>query len=477
MIGRVHNRGKHVSGLVRYLYGPGKSEEHTNPRMIASWDGAPGGLEPHITARGHRDYRRLVRLLEQPLVAAGRSPHETVWHTSLRNEASDRILSDSEWATIAQQALHDVGIAPHGDDDAVRWIAVRHGEDHIHIVATLVRQDGQVEKGWDDYPELRKSCMRLEKRYGLCSTAPADKTATPSPSPHEVSKAHRNGRKETYRDQLRRDVRVAVAASAGSADFWEQLRDRGVLIKHRLSIHDPSQITGYSVGLPGHKSADGDTILYGGGRLAPDLTLPKLRARWGEQTPQTPRASKTNTRRRPTPDERTAAYDAAAKSVREATEEIRQHTAADPRSAAASAQAAADVLTSAGRALHGPKRGEVSDAADLLDRATRSPYGEPLPRTVRSESLRSMSRLLSLAGRISGNKDTLAAVRLIVNVAAMAESIRDLRTAQNLAHQAAAARKCATQLRGAANAALAPAEDVPARRRTPGVAPTARRNV
>jgi hypothetical protein len=34
-----------------------------------------------------------------------------------------------------------VGLAPHGDDQAVRWVAVRHSDDHVHLVAALVRQD------------------------------------------------------------------------------------------------------------------------------------------------------------------------------------------------------------------------------------------------------------------------------------------------------------------------------------------------
>lgn len=478
MIGRVHKRGKRVSGLLRYLYGPGKHEEHVNPRMIASWDDDPGLLEPRTSEGGHRDYRRLVRLLEQPLVSSSRAPDATVWHTSLRNDASDRILTDAEWAAIAKQALNDVGIAPYGDEDAVRWIAVRHGDDHIHIVATLVRQDGRVEKGWGDYPALRKSCMQLEKRYRLYSTAPADKTAAPTPGRHEVGKAHRKGRKETYRDQLRRDVRTAVAAAADSSEFWERLRDSGVMIRYRYSQLDPTAITGYAVGLPGHKSADGDTIWYGGGRLAPDLTLPKLRARWGEENSSAgSSAQDSKTRRRFTPDERVAAYDSTTRSVREATDDIRRHTTTDPDQAAAAAQAAGDVLASASRALHEAGGEPLWEATELLDRATRSPYGQPLPRTVRSENLRSMSRLLALAGRISGSADMLAAARLLVDVAALAESIRDLRTAQNLAHQAAAARACATRLRAAANAAFAGAQASPGHRRVQEAAPTARRTI
>ena len=40
--------------------------------------------------------------------------------------------------------MHRTGLAPYGEeDDAVRWVAIRHGDDHIHLVAMLARQDGR----------------------------------------------------------------------------------------------------------------------------------------------------------------------------------------------------------------------------------------------------------------------------------------------------------------------------------------------
>ena len=48
----------------------------------------------------------------------------------------------------------------------------------------------------------------------------------------------------------------------------------------RHSTVNPGEVTGYAVGLPHHTATDGQIIWYGGGKLAADLTLPKLRARW-----------------------------------------------------------------------------------------------------------------------------------------------------------------------------------------------------
>ena len=48
-----------------------------------------------------------------------------------------------------------------------------------------------------------------------------------------------------------------------------------------LKYHDLHHlITGYSVGLATNLAADGQPVMFSGGRLAADLTLPKLRHRW-----------------------------------------------------------------------------------------------------------------------------------------------------------------------------------------------------
>ena len=63
-------------------------------------------------------------------------------------------------------------------------------------------------------------------------------------------------------------------------EFFARLDQAGVLVRKRYSTVNPREITRYAAGLPQHVSKTGGTIWYGGGKLAADLTLPKLRARW-----------------------------------------------------------------------------------------------------------------------------------------------------------------------------------------------------
>src|SRR3954451_13032712 len=133
-------RGRKVGGLLRYLYGPGRANEHTDPHLVASWDDAPMALEPGLTPRGRHDIRPLARLLEQPLATSSRTPDRPVWHCSVRAAPGDRRLTDAEWREVARDVVHATGLAPRGDDAPCRWVAVRHADDHIHIVVTLARQ-------------------------------------------------------------------------------------------------------------------------------------------------------------------------------------------------------------------------------------------------------------------------------------------------------------------------------------------------
>jgi hypothetical protein len=75
-------------------------------------------------------------------------------------------------------------------------------------------------------------------------------------------------------------VCTAAAAARTERAFFAALEDAGVLVRKRYSTVNPGQVTGYAVGRPNHRNRDGVTVWYGGGKLAADLTLPKLRRRW-----------------------------------------------------------------------------------------------------------------------------------------------------------------------------------------------------
>jgi hypothetical protein len=295
--------GSDVGGLLRYLYGPGKANEHTNPHLVGSWDGDLRGHEPTKFTLPNGSQRVSVSRLSADLTETMKranisldSPY--VYHVSVSLRGSDDgQLSDEKWAEIAEDLMDRTGISPAGDDDGCRWVAVRHGlssngNDHIHIVATLAREDGKKPRIFNDFRALRDGAQHWEKELGLSLTADIDGTAIPTAQRGEQAKDERQGRGTPTRTQLTRIVRQAAAGTDNTTGFFDRLEDYNVHYRLRHSTTDPDQITGYAVGLPGHTSASGEQIYYSGKTLG-GQSLPKLRASWthsDQHTGPAPRA-------------------------------------------------------------------------------------------------------------------------------------------------------------------------------------------
>jgi hypothetical protein len=394
VIGKISTpRGEHVQPLLYYLFGPGRQEEHTDPHIIAGWR-HPADLEPPLRPDGTRDFTKLAGLLLQPQAALGKRAYaRPVWHCSMRAAPEDRILSDDEWAAIAHEVLDRTGLAPYGqEDEAVRWVAVRHGDDHIHLVAMLARQDGgKPGLSWERV-KVRAACLAAEQRYGLRSTAPADRTAARRPTRAENEKAARRGLEETPRITLRRQVATAAAAANSEDEFFARLGQAGVLVRKRFSIKNPGQVTGYSVALPGDTAKTRGPVWYGGGKLAADLTWPKLRQRWtpGRATPG---------RLRPdlTAGERNAIWEHATRTAADATAQIRTLTGTNPAAADDAAWATSDTLHVAA-AMLGSRI--LRQAADAYDRAARSPCGRIPPPSPVGNRLRQVGRPADIRVRL-----------------------------------------------------------------------------
>jgi hypothetical protein len=437
MIGKISKRGTRIAGLIYYLYGPGRHEAHTDPHIVAGWR-HPAELEPPRHPSGHRDFRHLAGLLQQPHDALGpRGFANPVWHCSVRAAPEDRMLSDGEWAQLARDIMHHTGLAPHGhDDDAVRWIAVRHAPDHIHLVAMLARQDGTRPRLWNDYYRVGEACRAAEERYGLRRTASRDRTAAPRPTRAESEKARRRAFREPPRIKLRRAVSTAAGSAATEEEFFTRLAEARLLIRKRFSTRTFGEVTGYAVALPADTTSTGEPVWFSGGKLAPALTLPKLRRRWD------PIHSPTAAHQRNTPVGQNAIWDHAARAAAEATHRIRLLAATDPSAAADAAWAAADVLHVAASTL---RSNALHQAADSFDRAARAPFGR-IPRSTRTgNSLRRAARQLSTLAAITGDP-TLAQITLIVRLTVLIETIASLREAQRHTAQAAAAHQAAQHL-------------------------------
>ncbi|MEX3103392.1 MULTISPECIES: mobilization protein [unclassified Streptomyces] len=276
--------GPDTRGLIVYLFGPGRRDEHTDPHIVAAWDmvGAPDpGRDPAasytLLAKG-LDHHVDLRTRE----LGGKKPPQHVWHCPVRTAPGDRYLTDAEWAEVARRIVHATGIAPKGDDKACRWIAVRHADDHIHIMATTVRVDGRRPRTHRDGQRAQAECRKIEAEFGLRRLKSGDLTAPRTPTGAERAKAERQGQTVTARHWLRERAYAVAAAVHNEADYFTVLQSLGIKVKTRLGP-ETGDVIGYSLAAPGDTNAAGEPVWYGGSKLAPDLSINRLRERLPDQ--------------------------------------------------------------------------------------------------------------------------------------------------------------------------------------------------
>ncbi|GHG95512.1 relaxase/mobilization nuclease domain-containing protein [Streptomyces rubradiris] len=446
MIPSVNESGSRTIGLLAYLYGPGRHEEHTDPHLVASFDGmSPDpGRDPAATLKD------LQQLLDQPVMALPRHarPAKHVWHTSVRAAADDRILTDEEWGEIARRIVAATGIDPGGGRPGCRWAAVRHADDHIHIVATLVCEDGSRP---DDYRSGRRAqaeCRLIEKELGLHQVAPGDGTAAQRPTSAERHKAERQGRERTAREELRETVRRAVAGAAGEEEFFDRLAAAGLLVRKRTA---PSgDLLGYKVALPDDRNKDGEPVFYPGARLAPDLSLPRIRERFTSALDDGQGATPVEPPSPTGPGGPSAARRRTASAAWQALLVIEQE---DDAVAAAYIASAGEVLDALAKTSAAHTRAKLREAAIAFERASRS--------HVRAErghdrALRQAARDLVQGGPALGRGEDGATTAMVIDMLFfLVTAAFHWHAKKGHAQQAAAARQAAEHLRAAYQAAAA----------------------
>lgn len=272
-----------MTDLVTYLFGPGRHEEHTNQRVVAGSDPSWVG----VTQPDQETLGQLIAELKDPMVRFGdRTKLGYVAHVVVSVKNVDGVLSDDQWQTTAEAMAKAMGF-----DDKVEWVAINHGlsengNDHIHLVANLIRTDGKVAKMPFDRYQRREVCLALEERWGLTATAAAG-LGEGGLARREVE-AVASGQVGDVADLTRRRVatllRGVVTGVRTEQEFVERLRGEGLVVRPRMDKDNPGQVVGYSVGQRGPDTG-GQLVWYGGGKLGKDLRLPALRARWG-QTPE-----------------------------------------------------------------------------------------------------------------------------------------------------------------------------------------------
>jgi hypothetical protein len=351
-------RGKKMAGLIYYLQGPGKHNEHTNPHMIAGRGGAVErfmwSADNSVRVLSKDDAIAIARELDEPHVlhdvkvpwvdpkrkkaalaegytetgarAMARVEDANVWQCSLALRADEAELSDELWGKIADDFMREMGFDSVDPKDAgSRWVAIHHGKsangnDHIHIAASMVREDGSLvklfvppapgKKPQGDGPRSSQVIQMLERKYNLqidrddqavspsyhqaeVETALQMRPAVDSPavaagaSNAEDAMKARQQRGEPVRFELARRVRAAATAASNESSFVELLgAESDVVLRPRWADGPAIAVVGYSVGwVPSVHGKDSvpasEVVWYSGTSLGRDLSLTQLRKQWG----------------------------------------------------------------------------------------------------------------------------------------------------------------------------------------------------
>ena len=300
--------GGDTGGLMCYLVGPGRANEHETPHVIAGsrdivrkW----GDWETISLSQASEIATRLDAYMHEtgtfPTGKARRFNPATgqvewngaieathVWHCSLSLSPEEAALGDEVWGRIASDFMSEMGFTGTDGKAPCRWVAIHHGSaknggDHIHIAANIVREDGTKWNPWYDQRRAQKACNVLEHRYGLLVVESREHgRGSRCDSAAAQNAAKRAGASRTDRTVLEERLRAAATAAASEADFVRRARRLGVRLHPRFARGRTDIVVGYSAAL---RTEDGQqTRWWGGGRIARDLTLTQLRTRW-EDTP------------------------------------------------------------------------------------------------------------------------------------------------------------------------------------------------
>ena len=428
MIAKV-TRGSSGRALIRYLFGPGRANEHTDQRVITS--GIVVGVDEGRMLNA-AEIADLGMALDAANEAHGTDPAGGhVWHLSLSLPAGDRQLTDDQWAEIVDKAVRAVGFEREGFQPAA-WVAIGHGtsasgNQHIHIAASLVRENGVGVNLWQSKRTLSRVCHEMETAFGLTVVEGRSGRGMPGLTMAELERTARQQRAEPPRMTLARMVREASVASFGEAEFVRRLRGNGVLVRPRFETGGKVVVVGYSVAL--RTDNDGKPIWFGGGKLARDLTLPNLRQFWEQSAGDRKAAvvewcaTKSDLLGRETVLGDPEDWQRAVVGIERSVERLMAVPVSDLAAWRGAAREAAGVFSAWSRRFEGDSPGPMADAAEALGRSAQSRPEDPPPSRAAVRDFRGIAAIVAQSEL--GNDSPIAWAMLLSQLGRTLDAIGD----------------------------------------------------
>ena len=234
------SRGGSAAGLARYLHGPGKHNEHR-------YQGRPGGgvIAGTASAIGMRDGTAWAKDFHRTAAGANSDRvRRPIWHGSLRAAPTDRVMDDAEWRTIALEFVEALGI------DELPWVAVRHGDDHVHLAVCRVGDDGRTWAGQHDRRFAQQACVAIEHAHQLLKAprlrSRSRRTAESQIRSGEHRKAQRTGVTPQRVVLAEKVITIAQATAGRGRDAFEAECARLGIIAIANVAAGTGRMSGYS---------------------------------------------------------------------------------------------------------------------------------------------------------------------------------------------------------------------------------------
>lgn len=495
--------GQKLRGLIEYLFGEGKEEEHADPRLVAAWDPVVTRRQNYANDKAERD--ELTRAMEEPARLFGRDvPSGAVHHVPITLHVEDGQLTDEQWRQVAQVAADKLGFSadPEQGRAACPWVAVRHGlskngNDHIHLVANRVREDGSVASIHNERYKLAELRQEMEPYFELphrTAGPGAGRAAAARNAAHAQTRARRFTPKQPtrvtsptaeQRQQLARQVRAAANGANHEADFVHRMRRSGLLVRPRWAKGSRAEVVGYAVAAKPASRIE-SPAWSSGGKLARDLSLPALRQRWGQPTGEQQQAAvqawrPPNWRRagaQPPPAValRTEAWNHAQQVVADARTQLSTVTPGDGTTWASAAREAAGTLSGLAERVGGARGRQLSRAADACAQAAVIEHGNPRGERAPQVSALAGAARVATDAWIAGQGGAVGAAQLVSQLQRLTGNIEQAHKAAGRAERAEHAKTASEQMLAYIRGdGLPHTPDVPAQQQTAGAVPHHRR--
>lgn len=242
-------RGSGFRGVLNYGFGDGKGAEIVGGNML--------GTDPRALAQEFALSREARSEVQRP-----------VWHCSLSCPPGET-LSAEQWDALTNDFMRMM------DLDAHQFVAIRHTDtehDHVHIVASRIRLDGEL---WHGQWEARKAInatQRLEREHGLTLTPGLEDIDVidnrRAPTKPEIEQADRTG-EAPARLRLQEALDGALKQPGTVFAFMDQLEAAGVTV--RPNVASTGRLNGFSFEIDG--------IPFKGSQLGKAYSWKQLQAR------------------------------------------------------------------------------------------------------------------------------------------------------------------------------------------------------